>query len=331
MGKAKKDYFKEPTAAEIIKENRPVYAGTDTGIVSKVLGLEEGEYLALNSKVIPGSFRDAKRFLMNASPIELKSPDSIDEAVQGAMTPGMAREEAMAVVNHPFHSGYGFRPFDENDDRRQRIVRLVELCEAVRIMSYGMQTGDDIRIGRVYSGNNSSKSGSIVSVSVPSRTMGSKDYVFQMRSVATDPENVSNYAIANGFNTTISIPASDWAFGFGEMQKGGSKTIHIFAPEIAAYFKFMSDPRNETSKKMSPFAVPTDLMVEFYRSLLSNVLMHDKAVKAGHKLRKLNKAEQEIMLWSLVQETGYSLSLKREDYETPVGSIDWAIANAAKE
>ncbi|MEK6942533.1 MAG: hypothetical protein AABX00_00535 [Nanoarchaeota archaeon] len=331
MGSAKKNYFKDPSVAGILKGSAPVYVETNRGVAGRVLSLDEGECIVLNSKILPDSFRDSKRFLMNAQPIEVKSPDSLEDAVENAMTPALAREAAFSEVYHPYNSGYAFAPFAGNEDRRQRVVRLVELCEAMRLVSYGMQTGEDIKIGKIYSGNAASESGSIVSVSVPSRTKKVKDYRFQMRSVATNPDSVNNYAIANGFNTTISIPASDWAFGFGERQMGGAKAIYLFAPEIAAYFKFMIQPGNETSRIMSPFAMPTDLMIEFYRSMLSNVAVRDESVDAKHKLRKLNKAEQEIMLWSLVQEVGHKLALERERYETPLESIDWAVSKPAND
>ena len=143
------------------------------------------------------------------------------------MTPALAREAAFSEVYHPYNSGYAFAPFAGNEDRRQRVVRLVELCEAMRLVSYGMQTGEDIKIGKIYSGNAASESGSIVSVSVPSRTKKVKDYRFQMRSVATNPDSVNNYAIANGFNTTISIPEVTGHLGLEKGRWGSKSNLFI--------------------------------------------------------------------------------------------------------
>jgi hypothetical protein len=169
-----------------------------------------------------------------------------------------------------------------------------------------------------------------VAVSVPSRTKGNPRYNFQLRSVPTNSDCAHNYAIANSFNTTISIPAGDWAFGFGKEQRGGSEKVYIFAPEIAAYFKFMMRPGNEVSRIMSPFALPGEGTIEFYKTILSKVLVHEESLRGKTKLRKLNKGEQEILLWSLTYEFGYESTLNKGENETPMHGIDWSISGTEK-
>ena len=50
---------------------------------------------------------------------------------------------------------------------------------------------------------------------------------------------------------------------------------------------------------MSPFGIPTDLTVNYYKELISKIVIYDPDLKNKPKLRKLNKAEQEILLFIL--------------------------------
>ena len=77
---------------------------------------------------------------------------------------------------------------------------------------------------------------------------------------------------------------------------------------------------------MSPFAIPTNLTIDYYKKLLSQVVMHDEKARNKYHLRRLNKAEQEIMLWALVKEKKYSQTFSREKIiDGPVQNLEWKL------
>jgi hypothetical protein len=148
MGSAKNEYFRDPHVTSVVKGRDPVYSESADGIAARILSLGENEFMVLNRSIIPEGFRDSKHFLINSRPLAINFPNSLEEAINS--TPALARETVLGNLSDPYHPGYGFAPFAGNADMRQRVVRLVELCEAVRLVSYGMQTGDDITIGKTY-------------------------------------------------------------------------------------------------------------------------------------------------------------------------------------
>lgn len=335
----KKQYFREPTLANILKESEPLYVSKPTEISEKALEIKDGQYLILKFEngLIPQQFSSARKFLKHGNFIQIPTPSSIDEAVEGHMYPWILRRDSFDSIDKVDYSGYSFRPFASfQDDKRERRVRLVELCEALRILSYAEnpETKTTITINKVYAESERvSKDGATVDVSVPSRSKKQPRYGFNMYSIVVDSNNPNSYAVANGFFTDIKIPINDWSFRYNYYQdKKDSNVINIYAPEIAAYFKFMleqlhqSVKPNKSATEMSPFGIPTNLTVDYYKNLLSKVVIYDPKLKNKLRLRKLNKAEQEIMLWALVKEAKHEKTFfRRKKRDGPIENLDWKI------
>lgn len=322
MSSAKKDYFKELSSASIAKSGTPVYADFHEGIVERIFSLKQGEYLILDYDIFQQGI-NPKKFLKHGDFVEV-GPASLEQAVREAKMPNRRMRDAFDIIEHPFYAGYSFRPFaDFQNDRRERRIGLVELCEGARIVSYGAQTGNDIRIGKSYDKAAAViKNGAQMEVAVPSRTKGKQDYEFMMRSVVVNSRTLYAHAVAFGFNTTSNIKVKTFRelrYPHGE---SGSNATYISAHEIAAYFKFMMHPDNLAALRMSPFAVPTNNTLRFYKTLLSGVLVHDTGLKSKKQLRKLNKGEKEIMLWSMVKSFGYKNTFARQDLES-LAKINW--------
>lgn len=329
-----KQYFQTPTLAQITRDSRPVYVSRPYKFVEKAFGVEEGEHLVVNSMLIPPRFKTAKKFLKHGDFVEIPTPESIDEAVEKYMVPWLLRQEEFNSIHSIYNAGCSFRPFaDFQDDKRERRVRLVEKCEALRGMSYGAQTGFDIDMIKAYDdAERVSKDGATIAVTVPSRTKKQPRYKFNMQSIVIDSNDPNSYAIANGFYTTIDIPVKRWSFRYNFYDdKEDSSVVNIFAPEISPFYKFMMQELhdeynpNKSVAEMSPFGIPTNLTVEYYKRLLSKVVIYDPRLKSKNKLRKLNKAEQEVMLWALVKETDYNQTFFRmlNSRDGPIEGIDW--------
>ena len=330
----KKQYFREPSLAGILKDSEPVYVSMPYKFIEKVFGLKENQYLVINSMLIPPKYGSQKRFLKHGKFVQIKTPSSIDEAVENHMFPFRLRQESFDSIDSIYKPGYSFRPFaDFQDDKRERRVSLVEICEALRILSYGAQTGSDIRIIKAYADSErAAKDGATIAVSVPSRTEKHPRYNFNMRSVVVDSNDPNSYAVANGFATDISLPAKRWSFGYNFYEdKEDSNVVNIFAPEITAYFKFMlqelyKEKPNKSSADMTPFGIPTNLTINYYKKLISQAVIYDPKSKNKGNLRRLNNAEQEVMLWALVKELKYEETFfRRLKRDGPIGEINWKL------
>lgn len=337
---SKKQYFIEPTLTRIVEDSRPIYVNRPYKFVEKVFDLKEGEYLIIKARLIPPNYQSPRKFLKHGTFVEIQTPNSIDEALEENMEPWRLRKDIFDSINSIYFAGMSFKPFaDFQNDKRERRVRLVEKCEAIRILSYGAQTGNDIIIRRVYADSERvSKDGAIVAASVPSRTEKQPRYEFNIYSIVVDSNDPNSYAVANGFWTDIKIPVKRWSFRFNfYTDKEDSNVLNIFAPEIAAYYKFMTQELHKEYKpnksvvQMSPFGIPTKLTIDYYQKLLSKVVIYDSRLKSKDKLRKLNKAEQEVMLWALVKKMKYDKTFfrRREKRDGLIEEIDWMLLKSA--
>ena len=335
----RKEYFAEPSVASIIRSKEQIHPVNKDDLVDKILGLQASQYLVIDTKalpLIPRQYPSPRKFLRHGPFVQVETPKSIDEAVEGHMTPWILRREAFDAVSSMYHPGYSFRLIEGyRKDQRERRVRLVELCEALRILTYGVQTGNDIVIEKIYADSQrASKDGATVSISVPSRSEKQERYRFRMSSVVIDSNDPYSYVAANGFLTDIHFPARSWAFRFNYYNdKEDSHVVNIFAPEIAAYYKLMMEELhrqhkpNKSVAEMSPFGVPTNVTVNYYKHLLSKVAVYDTELKSKSKLRKLNKAEQEVLLWALIRERKYEQTFFRKiSSDGPVMDLDWRLA-----
>lgn len=331
----KKTYFQEPTLASIVNSGEPLIVNDVSQIASTLLELRDGHYVVIEGNLVPDSYPNSRKFLKHAPFVQVKHPDSIDEAVEMMQLPWQYRKVTFDKLPHFYFPGYSVKPYAQfQDDKRERRVRLVELCEALRILSYGLQQGSDIKIERIYAeSKRASKDGATIAVSVPSRTDGQPRYRFKMTSVVLDANDPSAHAVANGFHTDISFPAKRWFFRYNYYDvKEDSNVVNIFAPEIAAYFKLIYrglhelDKPNQAPLAMSIFGIPTRLTTDYYKKLLSKVVVRDSKPDKPDKKRKPNKAEQEIMLWALVKEKGYMNTLfRRKKIDENLKDIEWKI------
>jgi len=85
--------------------------------------------------------------------------------------------------------------------------------------------------------------------------------------------------------------------------------VNICAHEIAGYLQLIqdeiTDKKNLIPLQMCQFAIPSQETVNYYLRLENNVLIRDESLESKDKLRKINRAEKEIALWSLVEAYGH--------------------------
>ncbi len=332
----KKEYFRVPTVAKIIRGYEPV--DSRGNYVDEVLSLRDNQVLVIENSIIPSGFKTPRKFLKHGNFVELRTPRDLEESVESSMYPWILRKNAFDSIDSMYNAGYSFKPFGEHqDDKRTRRVRLVECLEAERILAYGHQTGFDIEVEKVYGkASRIPKDGARIRVSVPSRTIKHDRYEFYLDSVVLDSNDPNKFAIANGISSTLSMPAKEhnWRHNYYK-DKEDSRTFNLFAHEIAAYYKVMFQQAkkrkpNISPLEMSPFPIPTKLTRDFYKKLISMVVVDDPSLKSRQKLRRLNKAEQEILLWDLVRKFEYVVTMystRKEDGR--LQEADWTLPRAA--
>ena len=328
-----KEFFKTPTLAGIVRNSEPVYTSRPYLFPERVMGLQDGQYLVVKARLIPPRYRNARKFLKHGEFVKVATPESIDSAVEGHLSPWKMRGTAFDSARGIYHPGYAVEPFkDYKNDRRVRTIRLVELCEGLRILCYGHQEGAEVVIKKKYDDSErASKDGAVVYASVPSRREKEPRYDFRMRSVVLDMNDPSSFAAANNFATDISFPAKSWDFRFNYYDsKEDSDTLGMYAPEIAAYYKLVHNELHTKKPNIAPlemsiFGFPTKLTTDFYKRLISCVVMYDLSSSNPEKIRKLNKAEQEIMLWALVNEMGYNSTFFRKKEDGPLMDVNWKL------
>jgi hypothetical protein len=219
-------------------------------------------------------------------------------------------------------SGYTFKPVTGND-RRIRKVSLIELLEASWLDVYSLQAERlNIRFGTLLGKARATKTqGAIVQVDyVPSRS-GKKPYKFDLRSVPVN-NNLHRHEIAYSINSTLDdqMEGRNLTRQFGDTRSRSRKSEdrkYFVAHEIAAYWNFMRkfgkmsaeeirqyDHRDHINfgfarivpLEMSQFRIPTQETIDFYLTMLDNVVLATKQDNGRIGYRKLVKAEQEILL-----------------------------------
>jgi hypothetical protein len=298
----KKSFFYDATKAEIKKGNQ-----VDVIEIPEFLNLNPDQFTVV-SPFVPKGFESARKFMKHGKEVLPQRYHSLDQSVSDGRTPVQLREEAFDKIKDSNFCGYSFMPIGR--DRRKRKVSLVECMEGARIFAYANQvngTGIDIRpyadAARVR------REGAEIVFRVPSRTKGEKKTEFKMTSMPVR-DSKEKYLIAQGVGSDHSCPSKRFNIRYRYTDdKESSGIVNVCAHEVAAYFKtvqhFVENEKNVIPLQMSPFAIPSQMAVDYYTKLGNNVLVEDKDLKGKDKLRKLNRAEKEIALWGLVKTFGH--------------------------
>src|SRR3989344_3084545 len=92
----KKQYFRVPTAAKIVRGYESI--DSSGNYVDEVLGLRHNQVLVIEHQIVPSGFKSARKFLKHGDFVKLKTPESLEEAVESHMFPWALRREAFNSI-----------------------------------------------------------------------------------------------------------------------------------------------------------------------------------------------------------------------------------------
>jgi len=296
----KKQFFRELTSAQVREKD----------LVEKhVEDLDSEEYVVLDSGlIVPRGYDSARKFMKHGPEVKPKRFYSLKQATQDARTPIQLREEAFDKIKNPNYCGYSFMPVGK--DKRKRKVSLVECLEGARIYGYVHQVpGTSIKVKPYADAKRVRQDGAEIIVEVPSRQERHPRIEFKLMSVPVI-DSPEKHLISLGIGSDHSCGSKRFNIRYRYSDdKEGSEVVNICAHEIAGHLgvvdHYVNNEKNLVPLQMSQFAIPSQETVDYYLKLANNVLVRDNSLKSKSQLRKLNRAEKEIALWSLVRKLGH--------------------------
>lgn len=309
MRTPKKQFFQEPTKAQIKKLG---LIGIDSDLVERVLNSNPG--VIIERRLIPDKYENAKKFQKHGPDIKIPRIHVLEDG--SIPVPIRLREQVFDSTPNKAIAKYSTKPFG-GTDLRTRNVFLDQCVEATRITAFSHHAfpkqSEDVCLIQLHPYDTSRKvaeEGATVPVKVPSRRKNVPAYEFNLISVPVI-NNENKFAIINSLASQgYGAKVKQYSFGFNYLEdKESSNHFNWYAHEIAAYWKiaelYWTRNKNIIPLEMNPFAMPTQFTVDFYKNLISRVLIRDESSSAKDNLRKLNKAEINIMLWGLVHKYGH--------------------------
>ncbi|MBI2004368.1 hypothetical protein HYS72_02795 [Candidatus Pacearchaeota archaeon] len=297
----KKTFFKEPAKAEIKAKNK-----VEIKELYEIANLKQNEYSILQS-FIPKNYKNAKKFMKHGPEVKPIRYYSLEHALKIRKTPVQLREEIFNQIKNYEFCGYSFMPLGK--DKRKRKVSLVECLEGARLFAYSYQKNAKIFIKSYDKPERVDKDGAEVIVEVPSRTKKERKNKFKLTSVPVK-DSLEKYVISLNIGSDHSCPSKRFNIRYKYFDdKESSGIVNFCAHEIAGYLQLIEQKLNKKKNiiplQMCQFAIPTQKTVDYYLKLENNVLIYDKNLKNKDKLRKPNRAEKEMALWSLVKFLGH--------------------------
>lgn len=318
----KKSFFSETTKAEIKRGER-----VNAIEIPEFLNLGVDQFTVV-SPFVPRGFESARKFMKHGKEVKPKRYYSLDQAVSDGRTPVQLRSEAFDNIKDTDFCGYSFVPIGR--DRRKRKVSLVECMEGARIYAYSNQVrGSGIDIRPYADSKRVRIDGAEMVFRVPSRTKGEGKIEFKLTSVPVR-DSREKYLIAQSVGSDHSCPSKRFKIRYRYTDdKESSGVVNVCAHEVAAYLKtvqhYVENEKNIVPLQMSPFAIPSQMAVDYYLKLGNNVLISDEGLKGKDKLRKMNRAEKEIALWSLVKRFGHDETFySKSSRDGNVADYNWS-------
>ena len=210
----KKSFFRERTVAEIRKLDLQE-AALDDDLVSRIFALDRDEGLVITDPFIPDGFTPRK-FLKHGDEVSVPSPRIYTAIGLKALgeSPVHWREKAFNQINDDDYRAYSFVPVRGND-RRRRVVSLVECIEGARLYAYSQRDLEDyiseqgtVRPGKVapirmepyIDAERVAIEGGKIVFWVPSRTQGQGRYKLTLGSIPII-DNDEKFVISTGISS----------------------------------------------------------------------------------------------------------------------------------
>ena len=321
---SKKDAFERKLVNQIIKDRSMVETGTD--LINTLDNLKKNEYMLITTNLIPWKFsvfqshgrellrtraEKTRKFAKHANKVELiKRGDDRDnwtyQFSQMNMKPFDLIKNAYSNAKQGFYSGYSYIPLVGND-KRKRIVPLIECIEGSLLFSYAKQFCDGIEVRPYDDSQKVAEEGTSIIVGVPSRTPKRGRYRFRVDHVPIKATRLNKML----GSATVSNHACA-LLDYGELRyqylddKIGSREFVFDAHDIAGILAIVENyakKGNEVPGESCYQVVPNPAMIERYKKMKQQCVIED--FKDGEKrLYPLNKPERESFLQGCAIKSG---------------------------
>ncbi|OGJ21444.1 hypothetical protein A3K73_09045 [Candidatus Pacearchaeota archaeon RBG_13_36_9] len=318
----KKLFFREDTKAQIKKKDY-----VEIAMLADILELGKDEFTII-SPLVPRGFESTRKFMKHGQEVKPKRYYSLDQALNDGRVPVQLREEAFDMIQEHDFCGYSFLPLGR--DRRKRKVSLVECLEGARIYAYSKQVRGTEIIVRPYDRSKRVRiDGAEIVCSVPSRTEKQGKTKFKLVSVPV-VDSREKHAVSLDIGSDHSCPSKRFNIRYKYTDdKESSGIINVCCHEIAAYLGIIEHywgKKNIVPLQMCQFAIPSQKIVDFYLRLGNNVLVKDLSLGSEDKLRKPDRGDKEIALWSQVESLGYDKTFySKRSRDGDVADYIWSL------
>jgi hypothetical protein len=329
---AHKKYFKKKTPGEILTSCSPTSNKSgklkiaNQNIIKNIIHLgnpNHGLIIPSDIDIVPTRY-NPRKFMKHGNEVKIKRYRTIDDLLVGRDEPVKVREESFEKMRGNFYCGYSFMPV-VGKDRRKRKVPLVECMEGAKIFTYS-ENGPKIKIHAYDDSFRVDKEGAEIIASVPSRMEKDPRHEFKFSSVPVK-DNKNKWRIAYELATDHNCGSKRFNIRYRYMDdKESSKVFNFCSHEIAAYLKitdhYLKNEKNHVPLQMSQFAIPTQETADFYTNMDNSCLKEYIDDKGKTKLRNLNRAEKEILLWNYVKQEGHDKTFFATD---KLKDYDWGV------
>lgn len=316
----KNDLFSSKNRSEILRNNSvTLYNKRDGSIYHAVQGLGENEVLVINGGLIPSgyisSFSDhelnSRVFMRHGRDVKFRRSEGKRASLQTGYSPLDLMAEAFDDVNSSDRQGYSYK---SQKDGSIVQIPLTECINGAKLFTYGTKgmgalevsfLTDEIVSPRVLT------EGSDAIVKVPSLEKNVGRYKFLLESIPVI-DNVNKHVIWQNLTSNHSCDdkmrkkLSHNYLGLNE----GSRKVVFDLHDVAGYMgvaNHYAEKGNLIPQEMSPFAVPSQEMMDFSKKFDSKVL-----ISMDGQTYVPTSADKEISLWDMVKEVGYNNSFSTD-------------------
>jgi len=346
MSGQRNSFYKERTVPQIrALRTRDIYR--PRGLTHKLLDLDPAEEsLIICFPIIParfkrhnGSWREAAlKCAKHGNLIKLSQPKLKKDALASPEIPLTVRERDLSALQQmpeeliPY-IGYCYEPVWSRD-KEIRIVPADSLLEGTRLFAFAENIGGKIEVKPYDDSRAVEEKGAEVVVRIPSRRKGEPAYLVKLVHIPVFANN-QRKALAWSLKSRAGEGAgplyevySTIAYRFLE-DPSQSDTFTFFEQTVAAHIATLGyywNKKNFVPMEMSPLALSSKALAEFYRRVCNNFLIRDPTVTKKPYLRKPYRAEKSILLMRAVGALGHDATLFWDPQrDGSMRTYDWSI------
>jgi len=319
----KKEFFKEPGFKTITEgKTRVIKSGRLVTIINK---LQDSQYYEINHNTIPLTTQRGipylgrntpkkelgQRFLKEGPLVELNhNRMTLEEAISSRKRHLDLRRRLFDNLNYSKFetAGYGFWGIRDRRHRRINLVSCIKGAREFAYFAYLQPKGKESELVRLleYDLERDYKNlGSDVIMEVPSETISQSPYPITLRSVPIKNRK-TKYALPYDIDADHVCKFRSTRVNKRSTTREVFLDFHIITAYLAVIDYELRKNKNKVPLETCPFVIPNKNLVNFYRKLVNNVVVHYTDIETGEEVKRAtNQAEREILLWHKVLNDGH--------------------------